>query len=302
MVPLRLRRRRLLFGLGGALVVGGLAIAYLLGYLFPPPAPQPIALPEAPVSVTPDPIAPPLAERRNILLLGIDARSAGEQTRSDIMFLASVQPKTGELTLLSIPRDSYVEIPGHGQDKINHAHAFGGVALSMKTVANNLQVPIHHWARIDMPGFMQLIDVLGPVTVNVPEHLTLAGGKKLTAGVNQMDSKTALLYLRERYSDPRGDIGRTDRAGQFLLDLGTQARHNFGLGDLPRVFGIVTKYVETDMNLRDAATLARQLAGLDLNQVKRGVVQGSGFTLEGIYYYRIDEAETEKIMQSLGLR
>lgn len=147
----------------------------------------------------------------NILLLGIDARQEGEPARSDALILVSLDPKTQDAAMLSIPRESRVFIPGRGPDKIAHAHAFGGVDLAVQTVEANFGVPVHHWVRIDMPRFLKLVDVLGPVTVNVPYDLRLRNGRQLEAGPHQMDSELVLAYLRERYSDPSGDFGRADR-------------------------------------------------------------------------------------------
>ena len=304
--PGRTRRRRLrraVIGLLGltALVFGGV-VAYLAGSELTVP-PEPVA--PAPTDEGSGPSGSPTpagSERVNILLLGIDARQEGAQTRSDTMILLSIDPSTRAVAMLSIPRDSLVEIPGHGMDKITHAHAFGGAQLATRTVAQNFGIPIHHWARIDMPGFLKLIDVLGPVEVNVPYDLRLQDGRFLEAGRHTMDSRLALAYLRERYNDPDGDFGRADRQQQFLIDVAKQLKANMTLLDVPRTLAIVSRYVETDMGLRDAVALARLAWATDLDGIRRGMVQGHGIMRNGIYYYAIDWPATQRVLADLGIK
>lgn len=301
------RRRRLwrwvagLMGLG--VLLTGFVGAYLLGYELTTPG-TPIAGPQ-PVDrddPSPSPEPSPAPERINILLLGIDARREGAQTRSDTMMLVSVDPRSREVAMFSIPRDSRVDIPGHGLDKITHAHAFGGVDLAVRTVAENFGLPVHHWARIDMPGFLQLIDVLGPVTVHVPYGLRLRDGRYLEPGPHSMDSQLALLYLRERYNDRSGDFGRADRQQQFLIDVAKQFKKNLTWLDVPRTLSIITRYVDTDIGLRDAVALARLAWGADLDAVQRGMVKGRGVMIGGIYYYEVDWDATNQVLADLGIK
>lgn len=302
----RTRRRRLrrtvLWVVGLTALVCGLAVAYFAGSELTVP-PEPVApVPSEAGSGSPAGPGPGGAERVNILLLGIDARQEGAQTRSDTMILLSIDPATKAVAMLSIPRDSLVEIPGHGMDKITHAHAFGGPELATRTVAQNFGIPIHHWARVDMPGFLELIDVLGPVEVNVPYDLRLQDGRFLEAGRHTMDSQLALAYLRERYNDPDGDFGRADRQQQFLIDVAKQLKANLTLLDVPRTLAIVSRYVETDMGLRDAVALARLAWATDLDGIRRGMVQGHGIMQNGIYYYAIDWPATRRVLADLGIK
>ncbi|WPD19669.1 LCP family protein [Thermaerobacter composti] len=292
--------RRLLRVLSWVAALGllgtAVAIAYLFGFIGTPAT----TLNGGGIKPTTGKLAP--SHRINILLLGIDAREQGEQTRSDTIILVSIDPRTKDVSMLSIPRDSRVKIPGRGVDKINHAHAYGGIELAMRTVADNFGVPVHHWARIDMPGFLRLVDVLGPVTVHVPYDLRLRDGRHLEAGPHQMDSKLALAYLRERYNDRSGDFGRADRQQQFLIDVARQMKSNVSLLDVPKSLSIVIRYVETDMGIRDAVALARLAWGTDLEGVKRGMVKGRGVMIKGVYYYEIDWEETEKVLADLGIK
>lgn len=238
-------------------------------------------------------------DRLNILLLGLDAREPGEPSRSDMLLLLSLDLVRREASLLSIPRDSRVEIPGRGLDKINHAHAFGGVDLALQTVANAFQVPIHHWVRIDMTGVVALIDRLGPVTVDVPYSLTLDDGTRVGPGPVEMDGQLALDYLRERYSDPKGDVGRSERAGAFLMEVGRALAANVGPADIPRLYALLREHADTDIELQDG--LWQRALRIPPDQVQRGTVRGRGVMIDGIYYYEVDWAETERVLQELGI-
>ncbi|HEY8489148.1 MAG TPA: LCP family protein [Thermaerobacter sp.] len=298
----RRRGRRLLAWVAGlGLLFAGLVVAYFAGYELTAP-PEPVAPAPAPQAGEPPADGPVRPGRINILLLGIDARQEGAQTRSDTMILVSIDPTTRDVAMFSIPRDSRVEIPGRGLDKITHAHAFGGVELATRTVAENFGIPIHHWARIDMPGFLQLIDVLGPVEVDVPYDLRLRDGPFLEKGRHTMDSQLALAYLRERYNDPDGDFGRADRQQQFLIDVAKQLKARMTLLDVPQTLAIINRYVETDMGLRDAVALARLAWGTDLDGIRRGMVKGHGIMLNGIYYYEVDWPATNQVLVDLGIK
>src|SRR5699024_8079397 len=100
----------------------------------------------------------------NILLLGVDERD-GDKGRSDTIILLSLNPKTNATKMLSVPRDTYVNIPGHGMDKINHAYAYGDVELSIQTFEEAFDLPVHFYARMNMEGFEDGIDALGGVTI-----------------------------------------------------------------------------------------------------------------------------------------
>lgn len=252
-----------------------------------------------PANTEPPEAAPPEGEPRlNILLLGVD--SFGERTRSDIMLLLSVDLTRGEAALLSIPRDTRATIPGRGLDKINHAHAFGGVDLALRTVANAFQVPIHHYVSVDMAGMVELIDALGPITVNVPRPLTLQDGSRIEPGPVEMDGDLALLYLRERYSDPEGDVGRSERAGEFLMDVARQLLREVGPTDIPRLFALLRSHADTDIRLQDG--FWQRALGIQPNAVARGTVPGRGVLIDGIYYYEVDWNQTEEVLRSLRIR
>jgi LCP family protein required for cell wall assembly len=172
----------------------------------------------------------------SVLLLGIDTGDLGrtEQGRSDTLMVATVNPNDNKTTLVSIPRDTYVDIVGYGtQDKINHAYAFGGAAMSMDTVEKYLDIPIDHYVSINMMGIKELVDAVGGVDVNNDLEFT-QDGHQYAFGPIHLNGEEALGYIRMRYEDPRGDYGRQLRQRAIVeavvkkvltLDVVTQYRN-----------------------------------------------------------------------------
>lgn len=191
----------------------------------------------------------------HVLVLGIDER-AGEQGpfRSDTMILARFDPRTPRVVTLSIPRDLWVSIPNYGENRINTANFFGGQALAKQTVSNAFGLPVHYYVRINFDGFVNIIDAMGGITVDVPEPLhdeqypTADYGVTtihIDAGRQHMDGATALVYARSRHSTSDFDRGR--RQQQILAAMKQKMQRPTTWVRLPFIISAVTTSVETDM-------------------------------------------------------
>ena len=166
---------------------------------------------------------------RNYLLVGTDARddlteaeraelSTGFEpgSRTDSILLVHVS-NSGKSSIISIPRDSYVPIPDNGSNKINAAYAFGGPKLLTETVEQVTGLRIDGYVELGFGGFARLVDSLGGVDICVPFDMDdPMAGIDLAAGCQTLDGANALGYVRSRYADPRGDLGRAERQRQFL--------------------------------------------------------------------------------------
>jgi LCP family protein required for cell wall assembly len=167
----------------------------------------------------------------NYLLVGSDSREgltpeqqnalngggSAEGKRTDSIILVHVPGNGGKAAMISIPRDSYVPIPGHGSNKINAAFAFGGAQLLTQTVEQVTGVHVDGYLEIGFAGFAGVVDSLGGVEVCVPFDMKDQDAAiDLKKGCQNLDGPTALGYVRARKSDPRGDIGRAERQRQFL--------------------------------------------------------------------------------------
>ena len=228
-------------------------------------------------------------ERINILLLGIDQRQ-GETGpfRTDTMILVSIDPASDTVSMLSIPRDLWVRIPGYGENRINTAHSTGdaenypggGVALAKKTVAQNFGVPVHYYVRINFSGFEQLIDAIGGLDINVEtaihdeEYPTEDYGTMvldIPAGLQHMDGQTVLRYARSRHGT--GDFNRMARQ-QIVIRaaLDKVLSLDIPISRWPKLLELVGDSVKTDLTLDEIAELANIAKKLDTSNVQAGVI------------------------------
>lgn len=195
-------------------------------------------------------------DRITILAMGVDQRTT-EPAHSDVMMVISLDPSTGHVSMLSIPRDLWVQLPEGGQGKINSAFTIGGTPYAKLTAASVLGVPVNYAATLTFNGFKDMIDALGGVTVDVktavddPTYPADVGfGYKplhIPAGRQHMDGATALEYVRTRHQDPRGDVGRNERQQQVLLALKQQALSPGTVLRLPAILAAFSQAIRTDL-------------------------------------------------------
>ncbi|GAA3409764.1 hypothetical protein GCM10020370_51280 [Paenibacillus hodogayensis] len=201
-------------------------------------------------------------ERVNILLLGADARgtSKNEAPRSDTIMIASVDPVTKKASLFSILRDTYVKIPGYGQDRINTAFAVGGPNLAMKTVGELLGLPIQYYVYTDFQGFMALVDAIGGIEIDVEKDMKYRDSEEpefdinLKKGLQHMDGKTALQYVRFRH-DALSDYSRTERQRKFLTAVAEEMQSTLSIIRLPSILNKIDPYITTNLSITDMIKL-----------------------------------------------
>lgn len=236
----------------------------------------------------------------SVLLLGIDTGDLGrtEQGRSDTLMVATVNPNDNKTTLVSIPRDTYVDIVGYGtQDKINHAYAFGGAAMSMDTVEKYLDIPIDHYVSINMMGIKELVDALGGVDVNNDLEFTYEG-QNYAFGPIHLDGDAALGYLRMRYDDPRGDYGRQLRQRSVVEAIVKKAVSLDGITQYRNLLDAMEGNMKTDMSFDDMQKIALDYrsAFTTIGQLQ---MQGDGFMQDGVSYQRVSDEELQSVQNKL---
>lgn len=233
------------------------------------------------------PDSPGAAGALNILLLSSDLRpydapgaassAAADwrpgQQRSDALMLLHVNGDRSGVSVVSIPRDAWVDVPGHGMNKINAAFSYGGPRLAVQTVEALTDVRIDHVAWIGWDGFRELTDDLGGVTVTVPETVhDPANDVVWTAGTHRLTGDDALTYVRQRYGLPRGDFDRIERQHEFLRSMLGQILDSVALSDPRGVYGLVdtvTRSLSVDegfsfSEMRDLAWSLRSLGRDDV--------------------------------------
>ncbi|KIY21205.1 MULTISPECIES: LCP family protein [Mesobacillus] len=195
----------------------------------------------------------------NILLIGSDARG-DEPSRSDTIMIASYNPDKESYKLTSIMRDTYVEIPGHGMNKINAALAFGGPELLRQTIKDNFDISLQYYSIVNFEGFVRLIDEAFPdgVKVDVEKKMSKGIGVTLEPGVQRLDGKHLLGYVRFR-QDAVGDFGRVERQQSVLKEVGKEFASIQTLPKLPKLIGVVSPFVNTNMNTGDILYMGKGL-------------------------------------------
>ncbi|WLV24841.1 LCP family protein [Aciduricibacillus chroicocephali] len=185
-----------------------------------------------------------------ILMIGNDARQKdGGHGRSDTMMIGYYNQKTNETKLVSLMRDLYVDIPGHGKQKLNAAFSIGGPELVRQTIKENFGVDINYYAVVDFAGFPKLIDLLAPegIKVNIPETMSYGIGMTLHPGEQTLNGKETLAYVRFRH-DAQSDFGRVKRQQEVLEKVKEQALRAQTIVKLPKLLGLTDPYVDTNIS------------------------------------------------------
>lgn len=220
-------------------------------------------------------------DRIRFLLLGTDERK-DEPARSDTIILATYYPNEGKMNLLSIPRDTKVVIPGRDKvDKINSAHAYGGMDLIKETVEMWSGLPIDHVAKVNFNGFKELIDSVGGVTVS-PERAFSYGGNEFNLGEQKLGGKEALNYVRFR-KDVDGDFGRIKRQQEVIENTLKTGLDEFSFSTIPSYLSFYQKYVKTDMSYWDMYELAKTAHSNGL-KIEGKTLPTTSLKEDGIWY------------------
>jgi LCP family protein required for cell wall assembly len=199
-------------------------------------------------------------EPLDVLVLGVDRRPSsaeGESTRSDTMMLVRVIPATGEVKLLSVPRDLYVEVESGEKDRINTAYAYGGVDKARMVMEDLTGVDIDNYVIVDFEGFEKVIDAMGKVRVDVgkgvfPEYWNMG------EGFERLNGHKALKYARYR-GTPGADLDRIDHQQKLLAALRRQALRWDTVTRLPAIIKATNENVNTDLGVLQVIPLARAL-------------------------------------------
>lgn len=234
-----------------------------------------------------------------VLIMGVDRRD-GDVGRSDTLMLAAVDEERGRATLLSIPRDTRIEVGKYGYDKINHAYAFGGHEMTLAAVGKIVGVPITHYILIDTSAFERIVDVVGGVDIDVEKRMYYEdpwddnGGLviDLYPGEQHMNGAQAIQYVR--YRDGEGDIGRIARQQHFMRALLAQFLSPQVLPRISAVIDEVKNAVETDLTTRQLLTLATRLKEIEAGGMAMQMVVGTPAYLGDISYWIPDLVETRK--------
>lgn len=249
--------------------------------------------------------------QQNILLLGVDSNGNNSDTwkgtRSDTIILMNIDPATHSVNAISIPRDSKVYLPDkYGVDKINAAHAYGGIDMAKQTIEKTLGVKIDKYICVHDEGVREVIDALGGIPIYVEKRMKYddyAGHLhiNLDKGNHVLSGQQAVGYLRFRH-DGLGDIGRTQRQQWFLRGFLERLQNPQIISKIPQIVNISKKYIKTDMSLYELSQLAALAKGFDESNIQIAMLPGAPNSRGGVSYWIIDSDKAQDVVNRLIYR
>lgn len=284
-----------------ALVIGGFFL--YLKYVFDSNVSREKLLPSS--NVTRDAAA---GDAQNILLLGSDSRNTSlrDGSRSDVIQLVHISNDRKQVSVVHFPRDYYVDIPGHGKNKINAAYAYGGPTLFIQTIEKATNVHIDHVAQIGFKGFEKLTDDMGGVDIYVPQAFDEKGYGSWSKGMNHMNGTQARHYVQERHQLKNGDIDRGKNQQAWILAMFKKAKTQGVLTNpvtITKLVGDISDNLAVDDGFTSGymTSLAYSLRDLDTQNITFYTAPYTGFGNEGaagsVDY--VDEAGLEKLSDGL---
>ena len=229
----------------------------------------------------------------NIVLFGIDAEEGGVG-RSDSIIIATIDTTHKKLKLTSIMRDSYVTIEGHGDDKINHAYAFGGPQLAIKTLNENFDLNIDDFVAVNFTTLPKIIDMLGGVTIDITsEEVSHIPGID-TAGTYTLTGEQGLAYSRIRYASG-GDYVRTDRQRTVLSKVFEKVL-SINFIQYPSLLSEILPMVQTNLDYSEILNLGNEVLKMGVTTLEQERFPRDGYCegkmIDKIYYLTFDKENT----------
>lgn len=249
--------------------------------------------------------------RQNILFLGVDASGNPNDlwtgTRTDTIILVNIDPRTKSVNALSIPRDSKVYLPGdNGVNKINAAHAIGGIEMTKRTIEDTLGVHIDRYIMVHDDAVKEIVNAMDGLDVYVekPMHYNDNAGHlhiNFNKGDHHLDGQQAVEYLRFRH-DALGDIGRTQRQQWLLRSLLTKMKQPSTITKIPDIISVAKKYVKTDMSFYEMSQYAALTKHIDMDKIEVAMLPGAPNQKGYISYWILDPEKTQEVVNRVIYR
>ena len=237
-----------------------------------------------------------------VLLVGVDAsqnKENPEPTRTDTIMLCKINSKTGKVDLLSIPRDSRVKVRDEFT-KVNHAHAYGGIELTLKTLRDFLGLDIDYYAEVNFEAVENIVDSMGGVNYKVPEGVIInADGVNIKPGMNKMNGKEVLTYLRARSIYENADLGRVNAQQQFLKAMVNEMVKKSKSISMTSLVESYFKDVKTNLPMATMLDIASKISNFSSDKFSTYTVPGTPSMIDGISYYIPDFEKTWEIVDKV---
>jgi polyisoprenyl-teichoic acid--peptidoglycan teichoic acid transferase len=248
-------------------------------------------------------LAPPGAEDEvviNTLLLGVD------EARSDTMMVARYNKETHQVAIISVPRDTRVDIPGYGFNKINAAVGKKeGTALAMKTVSNFLDIPIHHYVKVDFKGVEKIVDIMGGIKMDVPPGMDYEDPTQdlyihIKPGVQILNGKQALHFLRFRSGYVNQDLGRIKAQQEFAKAFINKLTSAAMIPKALDLINAMAQNTKTNLEQGEIGAYALDITKIDADNIKMYTIPGDGGTLNHVAYFLHDEQKLREMMATMN--
>ncbi|GAK07207.1 LCP family protein [Geomicrobium sp. JCM 19038] len=235
----------------------------------------------------------PSIDNISVLFLGVDNRDGQVSGISDAIVLATFNHSEQSVKMLSIPRDSYVSIPGReAHDKINHAHSFGGTDLAVETVENFIDVPVDYYVTLNFQAFIDIVNTFGGVDVDASHAFSEqdADGNPdayhIQAGEQTLTGEEALAYVRHRKSD--GDLARGERQTEVIQALIEEATSVSNLSNYSQAFQDLQNNMKHNFgSFNNISAFHNYVTSLD--DIERHQLEGEGTYVNGVFYFDVDD-------------
>ncbi|EJP22379.1 hypothetical protein HMPREF1142_1337 [Peptostreptococcaceae bacterium AS15] len=247
-------------------------------------------------------------ERVNILLLGVDNLSADDNKanmRTDTMMVFSIDPKTKTGFILSIPRDTKVNVEDY-KGRINSAYSLGGIEFTIKAVKSLLNIPIHHFMEVDYQALSKTVDDIGGVEVNVPMDMIYDDPYakpplhiELKQGLQMLNGEKAMQFLRFRHGYADQDLGRIKSQQAFMNAVIKKVLSSESIKQIPNYLDTFYTYVKTDMSLTEVFQTASKFIDIKPYNIKRETLIGEAKLQHGVAYYIHDEEKMKEQINTL---
>lgn len=228
------------------------------------------------------------------LLAGVDD-DGSEGTRTDTLMLVKINWMDGSIQMLSIPRDTYAYV-GDSPDKINHAHAYGGMELTLRSVRELLGIDVDYYVKMDMDAVVEIVDIIGGVEYDVQEPQ--ASDLGLGTGVQTLDGMQTLSYLQYRKGFSDGDLGRVSSQQDFMKALIPQILSPKSMVFLPTMISVSQKYMDTNIGPLTTASMLPAMVSVRGSGLDTATLPGEAGEIDGISYYFLYENYLQELVDT----
>lgn len=248
-------------------------------------------------------LAPPEDEKDiviNTLLLGVD------ESRSDTIIVARYNKETHKVAMISIPRDTRVDIPGYGYEKLNAAVGKKeGTALAMKAVGNFLGIPIHNYVKVDFKGVEKIVDIMGGIKIDVPMQMDYEDPAQdlyihIPKGVQTLNGENALKFLRYRHGYADQDLGRIKAQQEFAKIFMKKLTSPAMILKAPSLITAMLENTKTNLEQDEIAQYVLNIGNIDVDSIKMYTVPGEGNYVKNVAYFIHDQKKLDAVLAEMN--